>query len=104
MTTQGIPEEGLTTVGHIMRTNTLRFHPWRNGESIALALLSSHTAGAPVVDEDGYYLGFINEFDVLRTLDEGKDLDALTAGHITQRSSGRDRLRSMSSLLSQWWS
>jgi len=35
MTTQGIPEEGLTTVGQIMSTNTLRFHSWRNGESVA---------------------------------------------------------------------
>lgn len=85
MTTQGIPEKGLTTVGQIMSTNTLRFHPWRNGESVAIALLSSHTAGAPVVDDEGHYLGFINEFDVLRTLDEGKDLDALTAENIMRK-------------------
>ncbi len=85
MTTQGVPEEGLTTVGQIVSTNTLCFHPWRNGESVAIALLSSHTAGAPVVDDEGHYLGFINEFDALRTLDEGKDLDALTAKDIMRK-------------------
>ncbi len=85
MTTQGIPVEGLTTVGQIVGTNTERFHPWRNGESVAIALLSSHTAGAPVVDDEGHYLGFINEFDVMRVLAAKKDLTRLTAKDIMRR-------------------
>ncbi|MGB0911636.1 MAG: CBS domain-containing protein [Nitrospirales bacterium] len=85
MTTQGIAEEGLTTIGQIVVTNTERFHPWRNGESVAIALLSSHAAGAPVVDDEGQYLGFINECDVLRTLTAQKDLTKLTAKDIMRR-------------------
>ncbi len=79
MTTQGIPVGGLNTIGQIVATNTLRFHPWRNGEAVAVSLLSTHMAGAPVVDDEGRYLGFINEFDVMRALDAGRDLTRLTA-------------------------
>jgi CBS domain-containing protein len=60
-------------------TNTLTFHAGQNGLAIAVALLSTHTAGAPVVDHKGRYLGFINEFDAMRALDAEKDLGKLTA-------------------------
>src|SRR5688572_13009443 len=79
---QGLPVEGLNTVGQIVATNALTFQTGENGAEIAVALLSTHTAGAPVVDETGRYIGFINEFDVMRTLDAGKDLDQLTAEDI----------------------
>ncbi len=82
MITQGIPSEGLNTVGQLVATNAVRFHPKENGQEIAVALLSTHTAGAPVVDEKGRYLGFINEFDVMRSLDAGNDLETLTAEDI----------------------
>ncbi|WHZ14681.1 MAG: hypothetical protein OJF52_001521 [Nitrospira sp.] len=78
----GVPVEGLNTVGQIVATNLLRFHVGQNGLAIAVALLSSHTAGAPVVDERGIYKGFINEFDLMRTLDAGKDLNMLRAEDI----------------------
>jgi CBS domain-containing protein len=82
MTVQGIPVEGLTTVGQIVATNDVRFYARQNGLAIAVALLSTHTAGAPVVDEKGAYIGFINEFDVMRVLDAGKDLGKLSAEEI----------------------
>ena len=53
--------------------------------AIAVALLSTHTAGAPVVDRKGTYLGFINEFDLMRTLEAGKDLATLTAEQIMRK-------------------
>jgi hypothetical protein len=56
----GVPVGGLNTIGQIDATNTLCFEESRNGMTIALDLLSTHTAGAPVVDEQGKYLGFIN--------------------------------------------
>ena len=37
----------LETVGQIMATNTMRIQQDVNGLSIAIALLSSHTPGAP---------------------------------------------------------
>jgi CBS domain-containing protein len=62
--------------------NSLVFYAGQNGLEIAVALCSTHTAGAPVVDANGKYLGFINEFDVMKTLDEGRDLSRLLAEHI----------------------
>ena len=85
MLTQGIPVGGLHTVGQIHATNLLQFHAKRNGSDIAVDLLSTHTAGAPVVDEQGEYIGFINEFDVIRALDAGKDLNNLAAEDIMRK-------------------
>jgi predicted transcriptional regulator len=82
---EGIPIGGLKRVGQIVGTNALTFHAKQNGLAIAVALLSSHTAGAPVVDGKGTYLGFINEFDVLKALDDGKDLAKLTAEQIMRK-------------------
>ncbi|WHZ22019.1 MAG: hypothetical protein OJF47_001131 [Nitrospira sp.] len=85
MTKEGVPEGGLKTVGQIDATNSLVFHTGQNGMEIAVALLSTHTAGAPVVDAKGKYLGFINEFDVMKMLDTRRDLDKLTAEQIMRK-------------------
>lgn len=82
MITAGVPVGGLVTVAQIVATNTLTFHNGQNGLAIAVALLSTHMAGAPVVDQKGQYIGFINEFDAMRALDAGKDLAKLTAEEI----------------------
>lgn len=82
MTIVGVPVGGLKTVGQIDATNPLVFYAGQNGLEIAVALCSTHTAGAPVVDANGKYLGFINEFDVMKTLDEGRDLNTLMAEQI----------------------
>jgi hypothetical protein len=50
MSVQGIPVGGVRTVGQIAATNPLLFHAGQNGLAIAIALLSSHATGAPVVD------------------------------------------------------
>ena len=72
-------------MGQIVATNTLTFHAGQNGLAIAVALLSTDTAGAPGVDCRGKYLGFINEFDVMRALDAGKDFAKLTAEEIMRK-------------------
>ena len=79
MSIVGIPGGGLKTVGQIIATNEVTFRPGQNGLAIALELLSTHTAGAPVIDNSGKYIGFINELDVLKVLDEGKELRNLVA-------------------------
>jgi predicted transcriptional regulator len=79
MNTTGVPVGGLKTVGQIVATNTLTFQAGQNGLAIAVELLSTHTAGAPVVDHEGKYLGFINEFDVIKALSLGKELSSLVA-------------------------
>ena len=85
MSTQGIPVGGLKTIGQIVARNDLRFHAGQNGLAIAVALLSTHTAGAPVVDDKGRYMGFINEFDVMRAMEAGKDLGGLTAEDVMRK-------------------
>lgn len=79
MNTTGVPVGGLKTVGQIVATNTLTFQAGQNGLAIAVELLSTHTAGAPVVDHEDKYLGFINEFDVIKALSLGRELSSLVA-------------------------
>lgn len=81
----GVPVGGFETIGQIDATNSLCFEDDRNGLAVALDLLETHTAGAPVVDGEMRYLGFINEFDVMRALDDGKDLSNLTAKDIMRK-------------------
>jgi CBS domain-containing protein len=81
----GVPVGGLNIIGQIDGTNTLCFDENRNGMAVGLDLLSTHVAGAPVIDEHGKYLGFINEFDVMRALDQGKDLNKLRAKDIMRK-------------------
>ena len=85
MSMDGVPAGGLKTVGQIVATNALTFQADQDGLAIAVALVSSHTPGAPVVDRQGKYLGFINEFDVMRALDAGKDLSKMTAEEIMRK-------------------
>jgi CBS domain-containing protein len=81
-TVAGVPVGGLKTVGQITGTNDLRFHAGQNGLAVAVELLSSHTPGAPVVNDRGDFIGFISEFDVLRALEAKKDLGRVTAEEI----------------------
>jgi predicted transcriptional regulator len=85
MNVVGVPVGGLKTVGQIVATNTLTFQAGQNGLAIAVDLLSTHTAGAPVVDHDGKYIGFINEFDVMKALEAGKELSNLVAEDLMQK-------------------
>ncbi len=78
----GVPAGGLRKVGQIRGTNSLVLHVGHNGMAAALELLSSHTPGAPVVDERDEFVGFVSEIDVLRALESGKDLSALTIEQI----------------------
>jgi hypothetical protein len=72
MSIVGVPVGGLKTVGQIVGTNSLMFRTSQNGLAIALELLSTHTPGAPVVDNKGKYVVFINEFDVLKAYEAGE--------------------------------
>lgn len=49
---------------------------------VAVELLTTHTPGAPIVDEQGDFIGFVSEFDILRTLEAGRDVNRLTAQDI----------------------
>lgn len=79
MTMEGIPAGGFKTLGEIDGTNALRFGPKHTGLAIALELLSSHTSGAPIVNDEGRFIGFVSEFDLLGAIESGKDLSQTTA-------------------------
>jgi CBS domain-containing protein len=78
----GVQAGGIRTVGQIRATNTLIFHAGQNGMVVTLELLTTHTPGAPVVNDQNEFIGFISEFDVLRALEAGKDLSTLIAEDI----------------------
>ena len=78
----GVPVGGFKTVGQIHATNDLVFQRKQNAMGVAVELLTTHTRGAPVVDERGEFVGFVSEFDILRALEAKKDLNRLTAGDV----------------------
>ena len=63
MSVQGIPAGGLKAVGQIVRTNDLRFSTAQNGLTIAVEILSSHISGAPVIDDEGRFVGAIHAYE-----------------------------------------
>src|SRR5262245_1610873 len=75
----GVPSVGFKTVGQGYATNNLVFKQQQNAMGVAVELLATHTPGAPVVDGEGRFVGFISEFDILRALAAGKDLNRLAA-------------------------
>lgn len=85
MTIQGIPVDGFKTIGQIDGTNGLRFYAKQSGLAIAVELLSSHTSGAPVVDDEGKFIGFVSEFDLLGSIESGKDLSKVTADQLMNK-------------------
>lgn len=84
----GVPVGGFKTVGQVHATNDLVFGRTHNAMSVAVELLTTHTPGAPVVDDAGQFIGFVSEFDILRALSVEKDLNQLTAGDVM----GKDRI------------
>lgn len=52
-----------------------------NGRDLAVKLLSGMYSGLPVVDE-GKVVGVVTEFDLLKAVKEGKDLQTISAKNI----------------------
>jgi CBS domain-containing protein len=69
-------------INEILGTNTLRISEDMDLSSVGLSLLSSHMLGAPVVDGHGKYLGFINESDLIKVLNENRDLNTVKAREV----------------------
>jgi predicted transcriptional regulator len=86
-TTTGTPAAGYGTVSDIVSTHSLRFRETDNAMDLAIELVSSHVAGAPVVGDAYEYVGFISEGDIVRAIDGGIDLKDVTAHDIMNASS-----------------
>ncbi len=79
MDSEKISIGGNATIEEIAGSNRLRFQAEQNGLAIVVLLLSTNTPGAPVVDQNGKFVGFISEFNVLQALSAGKDLNQVKA-------------------------
>lgn len=73
----GVPVGGFKTIGQVRATNYLVFNRKQNAMGVAVELLTTHMPGAPVIDEQGEFIGFVSEFDILRALEAKKDLNQL---------------------------
>lgn len=85
MPTPGTPVGGFQTVGQIDGTNHLTFYAKQSGLAIAIELLSSHASGAPIVDDNGKFIGFVSEFDLLGSIESAHDLNKVTADQIMNK-------------------
>jgi predicted transcriptional regulator len=85
MTMQGTPARGFTTIGQIDGTNVVQFSAKQSALAIAVDLLSSHTSGAPVVDGEGKFMGFVSQIDLLGAIESGKDLSKMTADQLMNK-------------------
>lgn len=59
--------------------------PQTKGSAIAAIMAERNVGSVPVVEEDRTLVGLITEFDLLRVMDEGKDVDRLAATEIMTR-------------------
>ena len=53
---------------------------------IAMKLLSGEHSSLPVVDDEGYVVGIISEFDILRAIRGGKSIDEVTVDEMMSRN------------------
>lgn len=52
------------------------------GRDLAVQLLSGASTGIPVVELSGEVVGIVTEFDLLKAVQDGKDLEDIEAGQI----------------------
>jgi CBS domain-containing protein len=71
---------------HVMNRRVTAATPPTIGRDLALQLLSGMHSGLPVVDGRGKVIGVVTEFDLLRAVHEGKDLQTVKAEEIMSRT------------------
>jgi CBS domain-containing protein len=67
------------TADHLMQRDPAAHHADATGHTIADAVIKSRSGGIPIVDDTGKVLGIVTEFDLLKVLMEGRDLEKITA-------------------------
>ena len=73
------------TVRDVMEDAVVTVSPQAKGYTIARLMADGDVGSVPVVEEDLTLVGLVGEFDLLRVMDEGKDLGELTATDIMTR-------------------
>ena len=66
----------------VMNRRVTAATPRAIGRDLALQLLSGMYSGLPVVDAKGTVIGVVTEFDLLKAVHEGKDLQTVKAEEI----------------------
>jgi CBS domain-containing protein len=73
------------TVRDVMEDAVFTVSPQAKGSAIADIMAERNVGSVPVVEEDRTLVGLVSEFDLLRVMDEGKDLGQLAATDIMTR-------------------
>lgn len=66
----------------VMNRRVTAATPRAIGRDLALQLLSGMYSGLPVINADGKVIGVVTEFDLLRAIQEGKDMQTVRAEEI----------------------
>ena len=69
----------------VMNKRVTAATPHAIGRDLALQLLSGMYSGLPVVDAHGTVIGVVTEFDLLKAVRDGKDLQTVKAQEIMGR-------------------
>jgi CBS domain-containing protein len=69
----------------VMNRRVTAATPRAIGRDLALQFLSGLYSGLPVVDTNGTVIGVVTEFDLLKAMQDGKDLQTVKAGEIMGR-------------------
>ena len=65
-----------------MQSEVVYFTEKSPGEKIAMAMMYGGFGSVPIVDREKTLVGIVSEFDLLKTLQIGKELEQITAGEI----------------------
>lgn len=73
------------TAALLMERNVITCRPSDTARHVAAELTASNFGMLPVVRERGFLVGLVSEFDLLKALMEGRDLDTVQAEEIMTR-------------------
>lgn len=73
------------TAAALMERNVITCRPSDTARHVASELIASNFGMLPVVKERGFLVGLVSEFDLLKVLMEGRDLDTVQAEDIMTR-------------------
>jgi len=73
------------TVRQVMEDAVYTVSPQTKGSMVAEMLTERNFGSLPVVDHEGTLVGLVSEFDLLRIMDQGKDLRQVTVSEIMTR-------------------
>ena len=74
------------TVRQVMENDVYTASPDTKGIAIAETMTDQNFGAVPIVEKDFTLVGLVSEFDLLRVMEEGKDLRQITAEEIMARN------------------